>query len=112
MFVRALIAVLEFFCDEDRRLQLAMGFLSVLAGLVLGIDIIQVATGTFDLNRHIPFIVPIALSAIVGMCWYILRFFPNLTPEQVSRVQAEARESSFLAPQHLPLERAEAGRIE
>lgn len=80
MFTRVLIVVLEFLCNEDRCLQLALSILSAVGGFVLCHDVIQVAIGKVDLNQHIPFLVPAVLSAFVGMGWYVLTRQPGETP--------------------------------
>ena len=88
--------------ENTRDLKVFIVLLSVSALLVLCLDIWQIVTGRVDPNKHLPFLMPIALFALAGIVWRIKRHFETSDPDDQQEILNKAHEDSFLNKNHLP----------
>ncbi|MBI5370315.1 hypothetical protein HZA85_03960 [Candidatus Uhrbacteria bacterium] len=93
---------------SDRTLIGALVLVTVFAVSLLGYDIWQLATGTVDLNKHIPLMVPLALGSIVACGVVVIR---HDRPARAA-VFAHVRKDSAFHSENLPTERAAPAHIE
>lgn len=101
--------------------------LALVSAITIVVDTVSLLNGTFDVNRHVPFLVPFVLGAFAGFFFWI-RYLDTLTPEQHAARQKddEARErlalyrqieletlhlDSAFHPDNLPTRSAEDGRF-